>query len=229
MKLYTTTATFLLFSLHHHHHRHHISIVFPPPPPPPPHFYCFPSTTTTTTTFLLFSLHHHHHHRHISIVFPPPPPQHVFPPLKPQAALSPSLEVKGQSGGSGENVWALVTYSHQTIFKQPSDYWLLIGHKETLCIILPNGPTGASIFFRVFVHDGYYLAILVRFFHRFFPTLPLPETEELLMIWEDVSDAISRTVPICSNLLQFALSQGIANDIYDGVIDKDRCKLEYVL
>ena len=71
MKLYTTTATFLLFSLHRE-----ISIVFPPPPPPPPHFYCFPFTTTTTTTatFLLFSLHHHHH-RHISIVFSPPPPR----------------------------------------------------------------------------------------------------------------------------------------------------------
>ena len=56
MKLYTTTATFLLFS-----RRHHIFIAFPPPAPPP-HFYCFPSTTTTTTTatFLLFSLHHHH-------------------------------------------------------------------------------------------------------------------------------------------------------------------------
>ena len=27
-----------------------------------------------------------------------------------------------------------------------------------------------------------------------FPTLPLPETEEQLMIWEDVSDAISSTV-----------------------------------
>ena len=32
MKLYTTTATFLLFSLHYHHR--HISIVFPSPPPP---------------------------------------------------------------------------------------------------------------------------------------------------------------------------------------------------
>ena len=58
-----------------------------------------------------------------------------------------------------------------------------------------------------------------------FPTLPLPETEEQLMISEDVSDAISRTVPICSQTIR---SQGIVNDIYDGVIDKDRCKLEYV-
>ena len=41
VKLYTTSTTFLLFSLHHHHHHHrHISIVFRPAPTPPPQ-YCF--------------------------------------------------------------------------------------------------------------------------------------------------------------------------------------------
>ena len=74
MKLYTTTATFLLFSLHNHYR--HISIVFSPPPLPP-QFYCFPSNTTTAT-FLLFPLHHRHHHRHNSIFFPPPPPPHFY-------------------------------------------------------------------------------------------------------------------------------------------------------
>ena len=36
-----------------------------------------------------------------------------------------------------------------------------------------------------------------------FPTLPLLETEQLQMIREDISDAISRTILICSvDLLQ---------------------------
>ena len=103
-----------------------------------------------------------------------------------------------------------------------------------LCIILPNGRTGGSYF--LFVHS-YTTAIISPYLSGSFtkvgcargilasPTLPLPETEEQLMISEDVSDAISRTVPIFSETI---LLQGIVNDIYDGVIDKDRCKLEYV-
>ena len=71
--------------------------------------------------------------------------------------------------------------SHQTIFKQSSECWLPIGHKKMLCIILPNGRTGASIFFscvrtrrllsrHTFTKVGRARGILA------FPTLPLPET-----------------------------------------------------
>ena len=45
-----------------------------------------------------------------------------------------------------------------------------------------------------------------------FPTLPLPETEELQMIRENVSDAISRTILICSvDLLQVDLRSLLAS------------------
>ena len=86
-----------------------------------------------------------------------------------------------------------------------TDSWL--GIKKMLCIILPNGRTGGSYF--LFVHS-YTTAIISPYLSGSFtkvgcargilafPTLPLPKTEEQLMISEDVSDAISRTVPICS-------------------------------
>ena len=42
------------------------------------------------------------------------------------------------------------------------------------------------------------------------PTLPLPKTEELRIIWEDVSDAISRTVPIFSQNILFTTNYKIS-------------------
>ena len=71
----STSATFLLFSLHQHRYSY---IFIVPLPPLLPHFYWFP-TTATITKFVLFSLHchhHHHHHDHISVVFTAKPKTH---------------------------------------------------------------------------------------------------------------------------------------------------------
>ena len=65
-------------------------------------------------------------------------------------------ETQGQSVGSGEKAGrkflstdkrAPGTNSHQTISKNSSGCWLLIGHKKMLCIIVPNQWTVSPEFF----------------------------------------------------------------------------------
>ena len=41
----------------------------------------------------------------------------------------------------------LGTDSHRNISKRSSEYWLLIGHKKTLCIIVLNRRTASPEFF----------------------------------------------------------------------------------
>ena len=55
---------------------------------------------------------------------------------------------------------------HQTISKQSSECWLLIGHKNVFVLLCPIGEQHLLSSFRVFVRDGYCLAILVRFVHQ---------------------------------------------------------------
>ena len=55
---------------------------------------------------------------------------------------------------------------HQTISKQSSECWLLIGLKNVFVLLCPIGEQHLLSSFRVFVRDGYCLAILVRFVHQ---------------------------------------------------------------
>ena len=57
----------------------------------------------------------------------------------------------------------LGTYSHRTISKRSSEYWLLIGHKKCFVLLCPIGKQFLLSPFREFVHDGYYLATVARF------------------------------------------------------------------
>ena len=55
--------------------------------------------------------------------------------------------------------WAeepLGTESHQTISKQSSECWLLIGHKKCFVLLCPIGEQHLLSSFREFVHDGYW-------------------------------------------------------------------------
>ena len=134
-------------------------------------------------------------------------PELIIYTLKPQAALSPSLEAKGQSGGSGENVrvpgYRLSPDYFQTIQRVLTPDW---AQKNALYYFAQWANRGSYFLFVC----SYTTAIIWRYLSGSFtkvgrvrgflafPTLPLPETEELPMIWEDVSDANDRTVPICS-------------------------------
>ena len=56
--------------------------------------------------------------------------------------------------------------SHKTISEQSSEFWLLIGHKNFLVLLCPIGEQCLLSSVRVFVSEGYCLAILVRFVHQ---------------------------------------------------------------
>ena len=100
------------------------------------------------------------------------------------------------------------------------------------------GEHGLLFSFCVFVHDGYYLAILVRFFHQgwlckgnlgfsyFAPTRNGGTTDDLGRRFRCYQQDRSNFLLEHSVYDQL---QDIVNDFYDGVIDQDRCKLEYVL
>ena len=60
----------------------------------------------------------------------------------------------------------LGTASHQTISKNSSGCQLLIGHKKCFVLLCPIGQQFLLSSFREFVHDGYCLATLARFFHQ---------------------------------------------------------------
>ena len=66
-------------------------------------------------------------------------------------------------------VWAkepLGTDSHRTISKNSNGCRLLIGHKKTFVSLCPISEQHLLSSFRVFVHDGYCLAILVWFVYQ---------------------------------------------------------------
>ena len=50
------------------------------------------------------------------------------------------------------------TDSQRTISKRSSECWLLIGHKKCFVLLWPIGKQFLLSSFRVFEHDGYYLA-----------------------------------------------------------------------
>ena len=54
----------------------------------------------------------------------------------------------------------LGTDCHRTISKRSSKCWLLIGHKKCFVLLCLIGEQHRQISFRVFVHDGYCLAVL---------------------------------------------------------------------
>ena len=66
-------------------------------------------------------------------------------------------------------VWAkepLGTDSHRTISKNSNGCRLLIEHKKTFVLLCPISEQHLLSSFRVFVHDGYCLALLVWFVYR---------------------------------------------------------------
>ena len=62
----------------------------------------------------------------------------------------------------------LGTDSYRTISKNSNGCRLLIGHKKTFVLLCPISEQHLLSSFHVFVHDGYYLAILVWFVHQGF-------------------------------------------------------------
>ena len=88
--------------------------------------------------------------------------------------------------------WAeepLGTDSHRTISKRSRECWFLIGHKKCFVLLCPIGEQHLLSSFREIVHDGYYLATVVRFVHQAFLTRNEGTTDES----KNVSDAISRS------------------------------------
>ena len=91
----------------------------------------------------------------------------------------------------------LGTDSYRSISKNSNGCRLLIGHKKTFVLLCPISEQYFLSSFHVFVHDGYYLAILVWFVHQGFARetftflLPQTETKELSMtrknVWDDYS------------------------------------------
>ena len=82
-------------------------------------------------------------------------------------------ETQGLSVGSGEKAGRklrakepLGNDSHQTIFKNSSECWLLIGHKKCFVLLCPIGQESLLSSFREFVHHLYCLATLARFVHQ---------------------------------------------------------------
>ena len=60
----------------------------------------------------------------------------------------------------------LGTDSYRTISKNSNRCRLLIGHKKTFVLLCPISEQHLLSSFHEFVHDGYYLAILVWFVHQ---------------------------------------------------------------
>ena len=81
------------------------------------------------------------------------------------------------------------TDSHRTISKRSRECWFLIGHKKCFVLLCPIGEQHLLSSFREFVHDGYYLATVVRFVHQAFLTRNEGTTDES----KNVSDATSRS------------------------------------
>ena len=84
--------------------------------------------------------------------------------LKPQAALSPSLETQGQSGGSGEKVFK---HERKSPWVPTLSRPFQMANFKCSVLLCPMGEQRLLFSFRVFTHDGY-CAILVRFFHQGF-------------------------------------------------------------
>ena len=88
-------------------------------------------------------------------------------------------KTQGQSVGQGEKARRKLS---STGGRAPG-YRLSPNHFQTvkrlgtkmLCIIVPNGEQFLQFSFREFLHDGYYLATVARFFHQAF----LTKTKEL--------------------------------------------------
>ena len=116
----------------------------------------------------------------------------------------------------------LGTDFHQTISKQSSACWLLIKPKKGFVLLCPIGEQQLLFHFFSCVSKGRLLSChtcpllsprLCVQGKLSFPTLPLLETEELQMIREDISDAISRTILICSvDLLQVDFTSFLASE-----------------
>ena len=60
----------------------------------------------------------------------------------------------------------LGTDSHQTISKNSSGCWLLIGHKKCFVLLLPIVERFLLSSFQEFVHDGYCLDTLAQSVHQ---------------------------------------------------------------
>ena len=115
----------------------------------------------------------------------------------------------------------LGTDFHQTISKQSSACWLLIKHKKGFVLLCPIGEQQLLCHFFSCVSTRRLLSChtcpvlsprLCVQGKLSFPALPLLETEELQMIREDISDAISRTILICFvDLLQVDLMSFLAS------------------
>ena len=86
----------------------------------------------------------------------------------------------------------LGTDFHQTIFKRSSECWLLIGHKKYFVLLRSIGEQHLLSSFRVFVHDGYRLAILMVRSPRL--------CVQGKLLFSTFLDAIGRTISICKSI-----------------------------
>ena len=84
--------------------------------------------------------------------------------------------------------------------------WFLIGHKKCFVLLCPIGQQFLLSSFREFVHDGYYLATVVRFVHQTFLTRIEGTTDES----KNVSDAISRSNSICTEKILFLTDHNVS-------------------
>ena len=121
---------------------------------------------------------------------------------------------QGQSVGQGEKVRQkfssiveepLGTNSHWTIFKRPSECWLLIGHKKCFVLLCPISEQFLLSSFREFVHDSYYLATVAWFVHQAFLTTNKGTTDEA----KNVSDAIMSN-SICTGKILFLTYRNVS-------------------
>ena len=96
--------------------------------------------------------------------------------------------------------------SHRTISKRSRECCFLIGHKKCFVLLCPIGEQFLLSSFRVFVHDGYNLATVVRFVHQPFLTRNEGSTDES----KNVSDAISRSNSICTENILFLTDHNVS-------------------
>ena len=100
----------------------------------------------------------------------------------------------------------LGTDSQQTISKQSSECWFLIGHKKYFVLLCLIGEQFLLSSFRGFVHDCCFLATVGRFVHQAFVTRNEGTTDES----ENVSDAISRSNSICTEKILFLTDHNVS-------------------
>ena len=92
----------------------------------------------------------------------------------------------------------------RTISKNSNGCRLLIGHKKTFVLLCPISEQHLLSSFRVFVHDGYYLTILVWFVHQACASIFARETftfcfpKQKRRNYRWLGKTFQMTIPICT-------------------------------